>query len=251
MKKSVSIAAFISATVLALATAGFSQTTFSNIDQMSGWWSCSSCAGKYGTGSTATFWMKQYISSPSIDGRSAQFFLGGSTPYSNALWQKKLTYSATTASQVHHFIYDTYFYYKNATAVQGLEFNTSAYYSGKGFIFGIQCDVRASGVWELSAPNSSSSSLGSMHWASTGIRCPAPPTYKWNHLTLEYERTSSGLVHYIALTINGSKHYLNKYYYHRIAPSSWGGITTHFQMNGNYRQDDYSAWLDKYKVVWW
>jgi hypothetical protein len=251
MKHFVSIAALISASLLTLATAGFSQTTFSDIDQMSGWSACSSCAGKFGTGPTASFSMSQNVSSPSIDGRSAQFNLGGGTPYSNVLFQKRLTTSATTASQVRHFIYDTYFYYKNATAAQGFEFNISEYFSGKGFLFGIQCDIRSSGTWELSAPNSSSSTLGSMHWVSTGIGCPAPSTYKWNHLTLEYERTSDDKIHYIALTFNGSKRYLNSYYDRRIAPSNWAGITTHFQMNGNYRQDDYSAWMDKYKVVWW
>jgi hypothetical protein len=135
--------------------------------------------------------------------------------------------------------------------MQALEFNTSEYYGGKAFVFGIQCDVRSSGQWELSAPNSSSSGLANMHWAATGIGCPAPPTYKWNHVTLEYERTSSGLVHYISMTFNGVKKYLNKSYYHRIAPSSYAGITTHIQLDGNYAQTAYSVWADKYNLAGW
>jgi hypothetical protein len=93
--------------------------------------------------------------------------------------------------------------------------------------------------------------LSQIHWASTGIGCPAPPTYKWNHVILEYERTSGGLVHYIALTFNGTKHYLNKYYSHRIAPSSYAGITTHIQLDGNYAQNAYSVWADKYNLTAW
>jgi hypothetical protein len=241
---------FITAFILLAATAAFSQTTYSNIDQMSGWSLCSACAGANGTGPTATYSMWR-VSSPSLDGSAAQLNLGGSTPYSNALYSKTLTYSSTTATNLHHFIYDLYFYYKNAPAMQALELNTSEYYGGKAFIFGIQCDVRSSGTWELSAPNYAYSSLSQIHWESTGIPCPAPPTYKWNHVTLEYERTSDGKVHYIALTFNGSKHYLNKYYYRRTAPSSWAGITTHIQLDGNYAQTDYSVWADKYKVTAW
>jgi hypothetical protein len=250
MKKYFLSRIFMTALILMAATAAFSQTTYSNIDQMSGWKICSACAGVNGAGPTASFSM-QRVSSPSLDGSAVQLNLGGSTPYSDALYSKTLTFSSTTATNSHHFIYDLYFYYKNATAMQALELNTSEYFGGKGFIFGIQCNVRSSGMWELSAPNSSTSTLSQIHWASTGIGCPAPPTYKWNHVILEYERTSGGLVHYIALTFNGTKHYLNKYYSHRIAPSSYAGITTHIQLDGNYAQNAYSVWADKYNLTAW
>jgi hypothetical protein len=244
--------AIISAFVVVSALAAFSQTTtFSKIEEMPGWSTCSSCAGANGSGPVASFSLKQGISVPSMDGKSIQFFLGGSTPYSNALYSKKLLTSASTASSKSHFIYDTYFYYKNASAVQGMEFNTSQYFGGKGFIFGVQCDVRSSGTWEISVPDGANSSLAQMHWSGTGIACPAPPTYKWNHLVLEYERTPDNKVHYISLTFNGVKKYVNKYYARRIAPSSWGGITTHYQLNGNSKQDDYYAWIDQYKVTMW
>src|SRR5437879_5178661 len=108
---------FMTAVVFMLATAAFSQTTYSNIDQMSGWSLCSACAGANGTGSAASYSMWR-VSSPSLDGSAAQLNLGGSTPYSNALYSKTLTFSYTTATKLHHFIYDLYFYYKNATAMQ-------------------------------------------------------------------------------------------------------------------------------------
>src|SRR5437899_3222479 len=135
------------ATVIILTTAAFSQTTYSNIESMSGFGSCTTCAGADGSGSTASYWMKQHVSSPSLDGSSTQFFLGGSTPYSDAIWWKKLPLSTSTTSGLKHFIYDTYFYYKNASAVQGLEFNVTQYFYGKAFVYGIQCDVRSSGTW--------------------------------------------------------------------------------------------------------
>ena len=215
---------------------------------MSGFGSCSSCAGAGGSGTSASFWMKQGISSPSIDGKATQFFLGGSTPYSDAMWWKRI---ASNSSSLHHFVYDTYFYYQNSSAVQGLEFNITAYSNSKGYVFGLTCDIRSSGTWKISVPNSSSSKLSDMHWQSTGIACPAPPTYKWNHLQFEAERTSGNQVHYISVTLNGVKHYINTTVASRIAPSTWNGMTTHIQLNGDYKQDDYSVWMDKYNVITW
>ncbi|MCU1284546.1 MAG: hypothetical protein JWO13_896 [Acidobacteriales bacterium] len=234
-----------------IATAAVSQTTYSNIDQMSGFGSCTTCAGAGANGTTATFWMKQGLSSPSMDGKAAQFFLGGNIAYSDAMWWKKLPVSTSTASTLHHFIYDAYFYYKNSTAVQGLEFNITQYFGGKGFTYGMTCDVRNTKTWKISVADTSSSSMTGMHWQSTGIACPAPPTNKWNHVVIEAERTSSNQIHYLAVTLNGVKHYINKSTPYRTAPSSWGGITTHIQLNGNQNQDDYSVWMDKYKVTLW
>jgi hypothetical protein len=243
--------AFLTGLTLLTASAALSQTTYSNIDQMSGFGSCTTCAGAGGAGSAATFWMKQGISSPSMDGKSAQFFLGGRTPYSDAMWWKKLPVSGSAASGLHHFIYDAYFYYQNASAVQGLEFNITQYFGGKGFTYGMTCDVRNSRTWKISVANSTGSSMAGMHWQSTGIACPAPPTYKWNHVVIEAERTSNNQIHYISVSLNDTKYYVNKYTPYRTAPSSWGGVTTHIQLNGNQVQAAYSVWMDKYKVVAW
>ena len=57
------------------------------------------------------------------------------------------------------------------------------------------------------------------------------------------------MIHYISLTVNGSKHYINKTVYARKAPSDWNGLTTHVQLNGDSKQTDYSVWIDKYKVT--
>jgi len=230
-------------------------TTYSRIEEMGGWTSCTTCAGAGANGTVATYSMKQGMSSPSMDGNSAKFSLGGSTPYSDALWAKQLTNDATKVSTAKHFIYDMYFYYTNSHAVQGLEFNVSQYFSGKGFIYGVQCNVRSgsgphwdySGIKDPSAPLT----LTNMTWHSTGVSCAAPPTYTWNHFTLEVERTSDNRVHYISLTLNGSKHYLNFYAPMRIAPSDWRGIDVHYQMNGNYEQEDYTTYVDKFSLTSW
>ncbi len=227
----------------------------SDIDERTtGWFSCDACAGKNGSGPGSTYWMRTGRSSPSIDGDSAEFFLGGSTPYANALWSRNLVTDGPTIRNMRHFINDLYFYYTNANAVQGLEFNISQYIDSVGYIYGVQCNIRsgAGPHWDISVPKDYSKplTLGNMKWQNTGIYCK-PPTYKWNHVTLEFERTSDNKVKYISVTLNGVKNYINVAVKARIAPSDWKGLRTHYQMNGNYQQEDYHTWVDRYTVTYW
>src|ERR1051326_4006649 len=57
-----------------------------NIQQQPDWSSCSACAG----GATVPYSMTEGVANPSLSGSAAQFWLGGSTPYSSAIWWKEL-----------------------------------------------------------------------------------------------------------------------------------------------------------------
>lgn len=215
-----------------------STNSYTNIDQMSGWESCDSCAGSGGTGPSTIYNLVQYILSPSLDGKSAKFSLGGSTPYSQALWWKHLT----AQPGAHHFLYDLYFYLKNSSAPQALEFDVNQSANGHHFIFGTQCDIRKSKQWDV--------------WDDiykkfipTGIACSAPTAYKWHHLILEFYRSTDNRTHFIAVTLDGAKHYISKSYATRSTSAS--SLSTAFQMDGNYLETDYSTWLDKIKLTYW
>ena len=108
-------------------------TTVSNIDQQSGWNSCSACA-KSGI---ASYSLTQFISSPSLDGKSAKFHLGGSTPLSDALWFKRIGYNSTAT----HFSYDLSYYYKTPSAPSGMEFSTSQHVGTKWYRWDWQCSA--------------------------------------------------------------------------------------------------------------
>jgi len=223
-----------------------------NLDQRDPYFHCDDCAGAGGDGPSAYYWSK-LVYSPTMDGKSRQFHLGGSTPYSNALWAHRAVTDGSKVRAAKHFVYDTYVYYKNTRAAQGFEFNISQYYDGKAYVYGVQCDVRDSGVWEISVPNDYSKPLTmtNMRWKSTGIPCPPLPTYKWNHVVIESERTWDNKVKFISITFNGVKKYINVAVSRRIAPSDWLGINIHFQINGNYQQEDYDVWMDKWALKYW
>jgi hypothetical protein len=210
---------------------------YGNIDQMTGWQHCTTCAGAGGSGPTAPYSFTQFRTSPAMDGKAMQFWLGGTTPYANALWWKQLGAN----SGVSHFVYDLYFYYTDAAAPQALEFDLNQSVGGKKYIMGTQCSPRGSHTWDVWDNINAK-------WVSTGVGCSAPPTYKWNHLIWEIERVN-GQVHYIAVTLNGAKHYINRYYAARSSGAS--ELNVAFQMDGNYQQKDFSVWLDKVTLKAW
>ena len=206
------------------------------VEHMSGWQVCSNCAGTSGQ-QDATSWFKQGVGSPSMDGSSMQFFIGGSTPYRNALWFKGF---GPNGSQ--HFVYDVFFYLTNPSVAEALEFDINQYIGGKQYIFGHQCSPQWSKTWDTWNQVTG-------HWESTGIACPVFPAYKWNHVMIEVERTLDQKLHFVAITYNGVKNYVNRY--RSSNGSSWNGFSVDFQMDGDYAQHNYSAWLDKMNIDYW
>ncbi|SRR6266404_7315332 len=235
--RTVRLAAVIAGFAL-MSGVALAQTTFSNLDQKTGWQSCSSCAGAGGTGATATHSTTPGISSPSLDGNSRQFTIGGSNKYANALWWKQLGANSGAS----HFVYDLYFYLKNSSAPQALEFDVNQSRNSKKFIFGTECDIKGSHTWKVYDPYNHA-------WRTTSIGCSAPKAYTWHHLTLEFDRTSTGKTGFVTVTINGAKHYFNRAYTPRSSSAS--EINVAFQTDLNRTATDYSVWLDKVQLKYW
>jgi hypothetical protein len=239
VRKSILLTALLLLTQAAFA--GGAKTWY-DIEDMDGWQACSACAGEDGDGPVAVYWTRK-DNSPSQDGSSREFFLGGGTPYSNVLFSKRLSGDASFIRAKRHFIYDLYFYYKGpSSAVQALEFDINEHIDGKSYIWGTQCNVRAGHTWDIWVNIDKK-------WVSTGIYCGTPQTYKWNHVVLEMERTSDNRLRYISITYNGTKHYVNRYYHPRA--NGWTGLTLNYQMDGNARQEDYHTWVDNFKFTTW
>ena len=220
-------------TGLALIQVSFATTTYSNVEDGS-WQTCSRCGGAGGTG-PATPHSVTHVSSPSLDGHAAHFWVGGSTPYSNAYWWKSLGGSSST-----NFVYDVYFYAKNPGASQALEFDMNQMIGGKWYIFGTECVVAGSPHWNVYDPYHAT-------WVSTSIGCSVP-AYKWNHLTVEFQRVN-GKTGFVSVTLNGVKHYFNRAYAPR--GSSSYSSTVAFQMDENRNATDYDVWVDKLNVTRW
>lgn len=219
------------------AVSGQAQQTKSNIQAMTGWQNCTTCAGAGGAGPSAPHSMTQFQTSPSITGKSAKFWLGGSIPYSDALWWKQLG----AANSLTHHVYDVYFYIKTPQYAQTLEFDSNQANGSKKFIYGTQCSIKNHHDWDVWDTKYAA-------WRQTGIPCSAPSAYKWHHLTWEFRRDGSKN-YFISVTLDGVKHYVNKSYYAKTVYASMLDVA--FQMDGDNHQNDYMVWLDKVSLKSW
>jgi len=208
----------------------------SNIDQMTGWASCTVCAGANAAGPVATYSMVENQASPSLDGASAKFSISGTTPYSDALWWKQLG----AADSATHLKYDVDFYITNPGVSQALEFDNNQSNGVHKFIYGTQCNIKGNhwDVWGNAAGN----------WISTGIACSAPPAFVWHHLTWEFQRTTTNVI-FVGFTYDGVTHYVNRSYPARS--STVHEMNVAFQMDGDFAMHAYSTWLDKVTLTYW
>lgn len=211
-------------------------TVKSQIEDMSGWQSCSVCAGANGNGPVANFSMQQFQSSPSLDGGSSQFNISGSTPYADALWWNQLG----AANSATNFVYDLDFYLTNPQVPQALEFDVNQSIGNLKFIFGTQCAM-VSGAWDVwDAPSGV--------WRSTGVACTRPAAFTWHHLTWEFQRTSTQTV-FVAFTFDGVKHFVNMAF--NALPVNAQELNVAFQMDLNFAAQAYSVWLDNVTLSYW
>jgi hypothetical protein len=207
---------------------------FSQIEQMSGWSSCTKCAGG---GANAVYSITQNQSSPSLDGNSTKIVLGGTTPFSHALMWRRMGTSTTATN----FVFDMYYQIDYPANSQGLEFAANQDLSSGWYKFSTQCAFSSSQwrVWD-------SKNKG---WVNTGIACTRPPARTWQHVTFEYQR-SGGKAVFVAITVNGQKHYVNKSFYPQ-AKTGDGSVGIHFQVDGNSTQADYTTWIDRLSFYYW
>ena len=180
-----------------------------------------------------------------MSGQSTVFWLGGSTPYSDALWNNQLIGTGSTqgvpdANQtlvptLRNFTYDVYFYGDNLGLSQALEFDINQFFNGMGFIFGHECRIASGNEWDVWDNQNK-------RWTPTGIPCH-PNNNSWNHVTIKVQRTSDDHLVYQSITFNGVTSDLNWTFGHGSAPG-WYGITINYQMDGNQHQDAHKVYLD-------
>ena len=193
------------------------------------------CASGLGN---ATSSMSQGHDTPSLTGDSAKFKIGGDTHYSNALWWKSLDSNGTPK----HFVYDVYFYMEDPGAPEALEFDVNQSMNGTRYVWGSECSYRDTGHWDIWNDETGK-------WETTDVPCPVVSANEWHHLTWQIERVN-GKVHYISVTLDDKVATVDKYY-NPQQHFHGAGLSVAFQMDGDYRQDPYSVWLDKVSLSAW
>ena len=135
---------------------------------------------------------------PSLSGSSIKTSLGGTVPYSDALWYNQLIgdfstqglpdVNKTLVPTFHHFIYDVYFFGSNVELAEAIEFDINHFTAGRGYIYGTECRIVSGHVWAIwDNPHN--------RWINTPIACH-PKSNEWNHLVIEVERTTDNKLLY-------------------------------------------------------
>ena len=206
---------------------------------------CNPCSG-------VTWSMTQHVSSPSLSGNATKFTLGGTVPYSDALFSNPIMGQGsaslpdtgrTLIPNLHNFTYDAYVYVTNASITQALEFDVNMYLNGVGMEWGTQCNHLADGDWDIW-------NNVSAHWVSTGAPCNLINN-GWNHVTLQVQRESNNDLLYQSITMNGVTYTINQTMAPFSVPSGWYGMTVNYQMDGNYKQVANTTYLDNFTLKYW
>jgi hypothetical protein len=230
-----------------------SGTTFSNLQSQRGWsgyallppsWGiCASCTS---TGTQLGWSWTQNVSSPSMDGISTKSSYGGGTAkWGDVLWNNHLigAFSSqgisdsnhTLVPTLHNFTYDVYFWVKDASVSQAMEFDINQFTGGKSYIWGHECRIAGGHQWDVY-------DNVNKKWVPTGVPCN-PVSGAWNHLVINVQRTSTNQLLFKTITLNGNVGTINRTY----APTStsWNGVTINYQLDGNTNGTPYTVYLDK------
>jgi major membrane immunogen (membrane-anchored lipoprotein) len=227
-------------------------SSFTNVQSTGGWEGYGELPPKYDicTKCSGVNWsMSQKQASPSMSGSSTKFFIGGSTPYADVLWNNHLIGDGSTQGMldgdhkimptVHNLTYDAYFYGTDLSLAENIEFDLADFFDDMGFMFGTECRIQGDKQWAIWDNVDAK-------WVSTGIDCTATSN-TWNHVTLEFERTTSNQLTYKTITLNGKTHTLN-WTYNPFSAPGWYGLVVNFQLDGNYKLNDYSIYVDNMTI---
>ncbi len=212
-------------------------TTWTSIQNMDGWQSCSDCAG--GT-TTTNFWTAAHQSSPSQSGSSREFYIGGHA-WSNALWYKKVSPGHGSAS---HFLWDFWVRFDSSSAAHAhsAEYDMWQAMGGQEFMMGSQCNFET-GVWDVW-------DSANFHWKPTDASCRRFSPDTWHHVQWYVERWGSHQYHYGVLVVDGSVHQLDRTF--STNGVSWvDSVGVQFQLDQDGSATALHEWVDNVKLSVW
>lgn len=221
-----------------------SAKVFSNIDQMTGWTACSACAN----GTVATYWYKQNVSSPSLDGRAMQTYIKGSY----GLWADNLFVKKFGDQTWAKHILWTISFRWNAPkirqpngnyVVQGIEFDARMLQGDFKYLFGTQCSY-GSGWWDIWNNTK-------RYWQHTSVPCQKWGPNTWHTVTWYLERdTNTKYLHYAVLEVDGKQYKIDKWLPAGSVPYN-KEFLIQFEQNTDLYGDPWYLYVDKLKATIW
>lgn len=234
-----------------------SGNTFTHLQASKGWNSWGQLAPAYQDCDypcRGVLWsMSQGIADHSMSGNATQFNLGGTTPFSDVLFENPLIGMFSTQGlpdidrklvpSLHNFTYDAWFYVSNPHATQAMEFDINMFFDTIGMTWGTECRVRGGNEWDIWDNVNAK-------WIPTGIACNLHNN-DWNHVTVNAQRGPNNTLIYQSITLNGVTANINKTYAPFRVPADWYGVTVNYQMDGDEKQEAITSYLDNFSFMYW
>jgi hypothetical protein len=217
-------------------------SSVSNIEVLSSW------VGVHDTGTSgsASGWTT-LVTSPSHSGKSRKFQVSFSN---NGGERFHVSFGDDTTAT--NFVYDAWVYIGGSAAhLANIEMDMNQVIpNGDTVIYGFQCDGW-NGVWDYTE-NAGSPTHPVDKWVSTGQACN-PRSWgvnAWHHVQIAYSRTSSGVVTYKTVALDGKEQTINKTHASAWAAGWAPTLLTNFQIDGD-GTGSATVYLDSLTVSRW
>jgi hypothetical protein len=214
-------------------------TVFDRIEEQSEWQTCGNCGNTGASGATASYTMTRGISSPSKDGSSSQFWIGGPYAFKNAYWYIGHSNSPSTPVNYLKYEFDIYVPGQSVSAPQAIEFECQQKANGYVYNFAWQADY-ARGQWRIF-------NYVTRAWEPTNVPLKKFSGDTWHHVIAEYHAQGSNVVH-DALTIDGVRSTVGISHGAKYVGGTGHYLTNAFQLDLNGSATDYKVYVDGMKV---
>jgi len=229
--------------VIFLTGVAAAQTTskvISRIEEQTSWQTCGACGNTGGTGTVAQYSMTRGITTPSLDGSSSRFSIGGTyTPYKNGYWWIQHSAPSTPVKYL-RYEFNIMVPGKYATAPQAIEFECQQHINGRTYNFAWQAEY-AGKRWRVFA-------YVRKVWDATSVPFQEFKVDVWHHVIAEYHIDGAYVVH-DALTVDGRRTVVGLRHPSK-ATSGGNQFTNAFQLDLNGSATAYRVYVDKMTVTY-
>jgi len=213
-------------------------TVIANIQNQSGWQTCGGCGNVGGTGQGPDYHLTQGISSPSLSGSSADFYVNGGPAYTGGYYfieQPTLPNPVTNLQ----YDFDLYIPAQYVDAPQAIEFEAQQTVNGNTYNYAWQADY-ASNSWRVF-------NYTSKNWEPSGLPLQRFAPNTWHHITAVFHAAGTQAVH-DSLTVDGQTTTVN--IAHQATQTGTGlEFTNGFQVDLNSTSTPYHVYVDNMKLT--
>jgi hypothetical protein len=216
-------------------------TVLSNVEDSPNWFTCGACGNTGGTGAVAPYSFTVGNLTPSEDGRSTQFSIAATVPFSNAYFYRQQKAIAQQISAL-TYEFDLYIPAGMETAPQAIEFECQQILDGWVYNFSWQALYHGS-VWRIF-------DYGLKRWDATPISFQPFTPGAWHHVVAEYHNdTTNHLVIHDALTVDGVRYPVG-ITHNAFFSGTANQFTNAVQLDSNSTATAYNISVDKMTITY-